>query len=138
MPQYLDVIPSFHPDLSSSTIPSSNSSNPNSAPPSQPTTPSAFGEMLLQDTSNQHVEIQLPNDTIVLRGVGHDVESQLVTGNVVLNLEEATNIREITLSLTGKARLPSISNAAAYVSPSERAGRTEAEARPGTPNAYVC
>ncbi|KAG9125048.1 hypothetical protein FRC07_009191 [Ceratobasidium sp. 392] len=51
------------------------------------------------------LEIVLANDDIVFRGVGQDVESALLSGHVVLNLSEATNIREITLQLTGKIRI---------------------------------
>lgn len=76
-----------------------------SAPPSQPSTP-AVAEMILHDTSHLHVEIVLQSDTIVMRGVGQDVEPAMLSGSVILNLEEATNIREIALNFTGKARLP--------------------------------
>ncbi|CAE6448465.1 unnamed protein product [Rhizoctonia solani] len=51
------------------------------------------------------LEIVLPSDEIVFRGVGQDVESALLSGHLVLNLTEATNIREITLQLTGKVRI---------------------------------
>ncbi|KAG8888253.1 hypothetical protein FRB98_008087 [Tulasnella sp. 332] len=79
---------------------------PSSAPPSQPPTPAHTDNMILHDTSHEHIEIQLPNDTVVLRGVGQEVEPVVLSGNVVVNLEEATNIREIALNFTGKARLP--------------------------------
>ncbi|KAG8697114.1 hypothetical protein FRC11_000253 [Ceratobasidium sp. 423] len=51
------------------------------------------------------LEIILPSDELVFRGVGQDVESALLSGHLVLNLTEATNIREITLQLTGKVRI---------------------------------
>ncbi|KEP54580.1 putative response to drug-like protein [Rhizoctonia solani 123E] len=51
------------------------------------------------------LEIVLPSDEIVFRGVGQDVESALLSGHLVLNLTEAINIREITLQLTGKVRI---------------------------------
>ncbi|QRV79631.1 arrestin [Ceratobasidium sp. AG-Ba] len=51
------------------------------------------------------LEIVLANDDVVFRGVGQDVESALLSGSVILNLSEATNIREITLQLTGKIRI---------------------------------
>ncbi|KAG9101521.1 hypothetical protein FS749_006091 [Ceratobasidium sp. UAMH 11750] len=51
------------------------------------------------------LEIVLANDDIVFRGVGQDVEGALLSGHVILNLSEATNIREITLQLTGKMRI---------------------------------
>jgi hypothetical protein len=41
----------------------------------------------------------------VFRGIGQDVEGALLSGHVILNLTEATNIREITLQLTGKIRI---------------------------------
>ncbi|KAH7339823.1 hypothetical protein B0J17DRAFT_716820 [Rhizoctonia solani] len=60
-------------------------------------------------TANSHspapLEIILPSDEIIFRGVGQDVESALLSGHLVLNLTEATNIREITLQLTGKVRI---------------------------------
>ncbi|CAE6424911.1 unnamed protein product [Rhizoctonia solani] len=51
------------------------------------------------------LEIVLPSDEVTFRGVGQDVESALLSGHLVLNLTEATNIREITLQLTGKVRI---------------------------------
>ncbi|KAG9081064.1 hypothetical protein FRC06_005863, partial [Ceratobasidium sp. 370] len=51
------------------------------------------------------LEIVLANEDIVFRGIGQDVEGALLSGHVVLNLSEATNIREITLQLTGKMRI---------------------------------
>ncbi|KAG8906713.1 hypothetical protein FRB99_006311 [Tulasnella sp. 403] len=75
------------------------------APSSHPPTP-AFAEMILYDPSHEHIEIVLPSDSIVLRGVGQDVEPTLVNGHVVLRLLEDTNIREINLNFTGKAKLP--------------------------------
>lgn len=59
------------------------------------------------------LEIVLPSDQVVFRGVGQDVESALLSGHIILNLTEATNIREITLQLTGKVKiqLPELSHA---------------------------
>lgn len=74
-------------------------------PPSATTTP-APSEMFLLDTTTEHLDIVLPSDTVVMRGVGQNVEPALLSGTVLLTLSEATNIREIVLNFTGKARLP--------------------------------
>ncbi|KAG8894646.1 hypothetical protein FRC00_008635 [Tulasnella sp. 408] len=78
---------------------------PQSAPSSLPSTP-APSEMFLFDTSSEHVEIVIPSDNIILRGVGQDVEPTLFSGQVVLRLSEATNIKEINLNFSGKSKLP--------------------------------
>lgn len=62
--------------------------------------------MFLFDTSSEHVEIVIPGDNIILRGVGQDVEPTLFSGQVVLRLSEATNIKEINLNFSGKSKLP--------------------------------
>ncbi|CAE7077124.1 unnamed protein product [Rhizoctonia solani] len=72
--------------------------NATTVPPSPYETPGA-------GSHSQALEIVLPNEEIVFRGVGQDVESALLSGHLVLNLTEATNIREITLQLTGKVRI---------------------------------
>ncbi|KIO28497.1 hypothetical protein M407DRAFT_181294 [Tulasnella calospora MUT 4182] len=77
-----------------------------SAPSSVPSTP-APSEMFLFDTSPEHVEIVIPSDNIILRGVGQDVEPTLFAGQIVLRLSEATNIKEIQLNFSGKSKLPS-------------------------------
>lgn len=51
------------------------------------------------------LEIHLDNDLVVLRGAGGDVNPALLTGQVVLNLTESTNIKELTLKLEGKAKV---------------------------------
>ncbi|KAG9017678.1 hypothetical protein FRB90_000268 [Tulasnella sp. 427] len=79
---------------------------PSSASSSLPSTP-APSEMLFFDTSPDHVEIVIPGDSVVLRGVGQDVEPTIFAGQVVLRLPEATNIKEINLNFTGKSKLPS-------------------------------
>ena len=51
------------------------------------------------------LEVHLDNDLVVLRGAGGDVNPALLTGQVVLNLTESTNIKELTLKLEGKAKV---------------------------------
>ncbi|KAJ9123207.1 hypothetical protein QFC22_001400 [Naganishia vaughanmartiniae] len=51
------------------------------------------------------LEINLDTDLIILRGAGGDVNPALLTGQVVLNLTESTNIKELTLRLEGKAKV---------------------------------
>ena len=52
------------------------------------------------------LEIILSTDKLVCRGVSANLDPVLLSGHVVLNLSEATNIREISLDLVGKARFP--------------------------------
>ncbi len=51
------------------------------------------------------LEIQLENDHLVLRGQGGDTNPALLSGSLVLNLSESTNIRELSLMLEGKAKI---------------------------------
>lgn len=52
------------------------------------------------------LEIVLENDELVLRGAGGgDVNPALLSGQVVLNLVESTNVRELTLRLEGKGKV---------------------------------
>ncbi|KAG8946920.1 hypothetical protein FRC04_011347 [Tulasnella sp. 424] len=88
---------------------------PQSAPSSLPSTP-APSEMFLFDTSPEHVEIVIPGDNIILRGVGQNVEPTVFSGQVVLRLSEATNIKEIILNFSGKSKLPSVDSRAPTVS----------------------
>lgn len=52
------------------------------------------------------LEIILPSDSVICRGVGTDIEPALLSGQVVLKLGEATNIKEVTLELIGKVKPP--------------------------------
>jgi hypothetical protein len=113
-------MPSVPPPFSHSSVPNFAADEPADAPesntlfstsfpppasPHLPVTPN--NEMILRDLHNQdHLEIVVPQDTVILRGVGQNYEPALLQGTVVLNLPEATNIREITLSFYGKARVP--------------------------------
>jgi hypothetical protein len=51
------------------------------------------------------LEIQLDNDHLVLRGQGGETNPALLTGQLVLNLSESTNIRELSMRLEGKAKV---------------------------------
>lgn len=51
------------------------------------------------------LDIQLDNDEIVLRGAGSDYSPALLTGQVVLNLSETANIKDVTMKLEGKAKI---------------------------------
>ena len=59
-----------------------------------------------KEKAQTSLDIQVANDTLILRGTGVDVEPTLLTGNVVLTLSEPTTIRQITLMFRGKARVP--------------------------------
>ena len=68
--------------------------------------PHTSQEMGKSDKGPISVDIVVASDTLVLRGTGVDVAPALLSGNVVLNLSEATSIREISLSFRGKAKIP--------------------------------
>ena len=51
------------------------------------------------------LDIQLDSEEILLRGAGSDYNPALLSGRVVLNLQESTNIREISMRLEGKAKV---------------------------------
>jgi hypothetical protein len=52
------------------------------------------------------LEIILASDPVICRGFGTNYEPALLLGHVVLNVMEDTNVKEITLHLAGKARIP--------------------------------
>ncbi|CAE6511815.1 putative HECT-type ubiquitin ligase-interacting protein creD [Rhizoctonia solani] len=98
----LDDLPGYQYNpmpLFSSQLPLDNDEHPSTIPPSPYEAP------ITSSHSPAPLEIVLPSDEIVFRGVGQDVESALLSGHIVLNLTEAINIREITLQLTGKVRI---------------------------------
>lgn len=51
------------------------------------------------------LEIILDQEHVILRGAGGDTNPASLSGRVVLHLAEACNIKEITLTLTGKAKV---------------------------------
>ncbi|KZW00209.1 hypothetical protein EXIGLDRAFT_722273 [Exidia glandulosa HHB12029] len=51
------------------------------------------------------LEIVAPR-TVVFRGLGQDVDTAVLAGTLVLHLAESTDLRDITLEFTGKAKLP--------------------------------
>ncbi|ORY33443.1 hypothetical protein BCR39DRAFT_557127 [Naematelia encephala] len=51
------------------------------------------------------VEVILDSDNLVLRGQGGDMAPAYLSGHVDLNLPEACNIKEINMSLMGKAKV---------------------------------
>jgi len=54
---------------------------------------------------HQPVEIVLDNDRLVMRGQGGDMNPAYLSGRVDLNLAEPTNIKEIQMTLHGKAKV---------------------------------
>lgn len=65
-------------------------------------------------SSGHTLEIVLDSDQLVLRGQGGDMNPAYLSGRVELNLLEATNIKEIMMSLTGKAKVQ-FSDGSGYV-----------------------
>ena len=55
--------------------------------------------------AHQPVEIILDNEHLVMRGQGGDMNPAYLSGRVELNLHESTNIKEINMSLHGKAKV---------------------------------
>jgi arrestin-related trafficking adapter 4/5/7 len=54
------------------------------------------------DSSSSHLDIQLESSELVLRGfTGEELEPAVLKGELVLNLSEATNLKEIQLIFTG-------------------------------------
>ena len=53
------------------------------------------------------LEIILPTDTLILRSTGTHAEQTEFSGTVVLNLPNAMAIKSLTLTLTGKSKIPS-------------------------------
>lgn len=51
------------------------------------------------------LEIVLDHEHVILRGAGGDTNPASLSGRVVLHLGESTNVKEITLVLTGKAKV---------------------------------
>lgn len=77
--------------------------------------PAAPSAMSTPGGSSGHtLEIVLDSDQLVLRGQGGDMNPAYLSGRVELNLLEATNIKEIMMSLTGKAKVQ-FSDGSGYV-----------------------
>lgn len=51
------------------------------------------------------VEIVLDTEHLVMRGQGGDMEPAYLSGRVEVNLHESANIKEISMDLTGKAKV---------------------------------
>lgn len=54
---------------------------------------------------SSYLEIVLDSQDVILRGAGGDTNPANLSGRVVLHLAESTNVKEITLVLTGKAKV---------------------------------
>ncbi|WVR05817.1 hypothetical protein IAU60_002842 [Kwoniella sp. DSM 27419] len=52
-----------------------------------------------------HVEIILDSDHIVMRGAGGDMNPAYLSGRLELDLPHSTNIKELTMHMTGKAKV---------------------------------
>ena len=51
------------------------------------------------------VEIILDSEHLVMRGQGGDMNPAYLSGHVQRNLAESTNVKEISMNLTGKAKV---------------------------------
>ena len=61
---------------------------------------------MAREPSKSYLDIILDTPFLTLRGLGPDVESTRLSGNVLLFLTEPTSVKEITLHFKGKAKLP--------------------------------
>ncbi|ODO12038.1 hypothetical protein I350_00822 [Cryptococcus amylolentus CBS 6273] len=68
-------------------------------------TPSAMSTPGGSNYGGHALDIALDNDHLVLRGQGGDMEPAYLAGRVELNLSESTNIKEINMTMTGKAKV---------------------------------
>lgn len=87
-------------------VPSSSSSHPS---------PYYHNTSHQPQQQNEPLQIILTSDRLICRGVAGNLEPALLSGHVVLNLTEATNIKDISLNLVGKARIPTGEKASSYV-----------------------
>lgn len=55
--------------------------------------------------THQPLEIVLDSDNLVLRGQGGDLNPAYLSGHLSLWLNESTNVKDITMNLTGKAKV---------------------------------
>lgn len=62
--------------------------------------------MPAKDKNQPSLEIVVPADTLALKGTGQDVNPALLSGNLVLYLNEPTSLKSITLQFRGKAKIP--------------------------------
>lgn len=61
---------------------------------------------MAREPAKPYLDIILDTPFLTLRGLGPDVESTRLSGNVLLFLTEPTSVKEITLQFKGKAKLP--------------------------------
>lgn len=55
--------------------------------------------------AHHSLEIVLDSDKLVMRGAGGDMNPAYLSGRVELDLSEKTNVKEIIMNLTGKAKV---------------------------------
>lgn len=62
--------------------------------------------MWFGDCSNDHLQILIPSDDVVLRSDGQDVQPAVLSGQLILHLSQATDIRDVKLTFVGKLTAP--------------------------------
>ncbi|THH28381.1 hypothetical protein EUX98_g5798 [Antrodiella citrinella] len=62
--------------------------------------------MTVRDKNQPSLDIVVAADVLSLKGTGQDVNAALLSGNVVLFLNEPTSLKHITLQFRGKAKIP--------------------------------
>ncbi|WWC86172.1 uncharacterized protein L201_001045 [Kwoniella dendrophila CBS 6074] len=69
-------------------------------------TPSSSGVMTPGGSHhNPHIEIILDSDHLVMRGAGGDMNPAYLSGRVELDLPSSINLKELTMHMTGKAKV---------------------------------
>jgi hypothetical protein len=63
-----------------------------------------------RDDKHTGIELVVNADVLTLKGMGVEVTPALLSGQIVLDLAESTPVKEITLQLRGKAKLPPVEN----------------------------
>ena len=74
-------------------------------PPSGASTPAYGSYTGSPEMGLNPLDINLDSDSLVIRGQGGDMNPAYLSGNIELNLSESTNIKEIAMSLQGKAKV---------------------------------
>ncbi|KAF8320866.1 hypothetical protein DL93DRAFT_2052560, partial [Clavulina sp. PMI_390] len=102
-------IPFFSSNSSHSNLVSASASATASARHNAPYSsynPHSYSTPAFPSTAHSPLQIILNSDRLICRGVAGNLEPARLSGHVVLTLTEATNIKDITLDLVGKAKIP--------------------------------
>lgn len=60
---------------------------------------------MARDKEKPHLDVELDNQYLVLKGAGPDVEPTMLSGHVRLFLTEDTPIKQVTLQFKGRVKI---------------------------------